>query len=348
MILAEKNNILIKVGTIMAHLGENKPWPGYELGINEQEYEELNELVKTVHIYNGWFKENEVRKSLKGLSTWLKEEELLAWQSAYSLTEGEPKRVGLILAGNIPLVGFHDFISVFLSGNVSVIKLSSDDSHLFPAFLKVMSLFDERIIDWVEILDAPMKNFDAIIATGSDNSARYFESYFGKQPHIIRKNRSSIAFLTGKESKEEIFELGKDIFDFYGLGCRNVSQIWVPEDFVLDRFFEAIYDFNDIVHHNKYANNYDYNKAVFLMNLEQILDNGFVILRESKDLHSPLAVIHYVRYKDKKEFDDFVLENENQLQLIVGEGYESFGNAQSPKINDYADGVDTLAFLTSL
>jgi hypothetical protein len=211
-----------------------------------------------------------------------------------------------------------------------------------------MSLFDERIMDWVEILDAPMKNFDAIIATGSDNSARYFESYFGKQPHIIRKNRSSIAFLTGKESKEEIFELGKDIFDFYGLGCRNVSQIWVPEDFVLDRFFEAIYDFNDIVHHNKYANNYDYNKAVFLMNLEQILDNGFVILRESKDLHSPLAVIHYVRYKDKKEFDDFVLENENQLQLIVGEGYESFGNAQSPKINDYADGVDTLAFLTSL
>ena len=348
MILAEKNKILSKLGTILLNLGENKSWPGYEIGINQSEYEGLNEIVKTVHIHNGWFKEAEVRKAFLGLSSWLTEETLRKWQSNYDLSEGKPKRVGLIMAGNIPLVGFHDFISVFLSGNISVIKLSSDDEHLFPALLKIMSLFDEEILDWVEILDAPMKDFDAVIATGSDNSAKYFESYFGNHPNIIRKNRSSIAFLTGKETKAELTDLGRDIFDFFGLGCRNVSQIWIPEDFILDNFFEAIIDFSDIIYHNKYANNYDYNKAVYLMNLEEILDNGFVILRESKDLHSPLAVVHYVRYSDKSEFESFVSENEEQIQLIVGEGYEKIGKAQCPKLEDYADGVDTLKFLSSL
>jgi Acyl-CoA reductase (LuxC) len=348
MILAEKNIILSKLGTILGLLGDNEPWSGYDLGINESEYTNLNELIQRVHVYNGWFKENEVRKALKGLSTWLDEGVLNDWQSAYDIKETKPKRVGLILAGNIPLVGFHDFISVFLSGNISVIKMSSDDKHLFPAILKTMALFDETIWEWVELSEAPMKDFDAVIATGSDNSARYFESYFGKHPNIIRKNRSSIAVLDGTESEDELFQLGNDIFDFFGLGCRNVSQIWIPEDFVLDRFFEAIYDHNEIVNHNKYANNYDYNKAVFLMNLEQILDNGFVILKESKDLHSPLAVVHYVRYKDRSEVDKFIEEKEDQIQLIVGKGYEKFGNAQCPKIDDYADGVDTLKFLTSL
>ncbi len=348
MILAEKNIILSKLGTILGLLGDNEPWSGYDLGINESEYTNLNELIQRVHVYNGWFKENEVRKALKGLSTWLDEGVLNDWQSAYDIKETKPKRVGLILAGNIPLVGFHDFISVFLSGNISVIKMSSDDKHLFPAILKTMALFDETIWEWVELSEAPMKDFDAVIATGSDNSARYFESYFGKHPNIIRKNRSSIAVLDGTESEDELFQLGNDIFDFFGLGCRNVSQIWIPEDFVLDRFFEAIFDHNEIVNHNKYANNYDYNKAVFLMNLEQILDNGFVILKESKDLHSPLAVVHYVRYKDRSEVDKFIEEKEDQIQLIVGKGYEKFGNAQCPKIDDYADGVDTLKFLTSL
>ena len=279
MNLAEKKKILCKLGNILAHLAKGDAWSGYELGINEEEYQNLQELVKTVHIYNGWFKEEQVKKSFLSLSTWLNEDALNTWLEAYPSKENSKKKVGIIMAGNIPLVGFHDFISVFLAGHISVIKLSSDDQHLLPAILKTLSLFNDEIWNWVEIVDRPMKEFDAVIATGSNNSARYFESYFAKYPHIIRKNRTSIAVLKGDESKEEIAELGKDIFDYFGLGCRNVSQVWIPKDFEINRFYEGIYDFHDIVNHNKYANNYDYNKAVLLMNQEQILDNGFLLIK---------------------------------------------------------------------
>jgi hypothetical protein len=348
MNLAEKNKILSNLGNILTRLGNAKPWTGYELGINEAEYVRLEELVKIVHIYNGWFKEEQVRKSFLSIGSWLKEDVLEKWERNYPIKPNSDKKVGIIMAGNIPLVGFHDFISVFLAGHKSIIKLSSDDKHLLPALLQTMSLFNESIMDWVEITEAPMKDFDAVIATGSNNSARYFESYFAKYPHIIRKNRTSIAVLTGDETKAEIAELGKDIFDFFGLGCRNVSQIWIPEDFEINRFYEGIYDFNQIVNHNKYANNYDYNKAVMLMNLEAILDNGFLLIKEDKSLNSPLAVVHYVRYKNEAEVTDFIDENQDGIQAIIGRDYIPFGQGQCPLISDYADGVDTMKFLTSI
>lgn len=348
MILKEKNKILSKIGVILDHLGNNEPWPGYEIGINSEEYNNLDELVRTVHIYNGWFKEAEVRRAFKGISSWLTEEKLEAWLSNYQFKKDAKKRVAIIMAGNIPLVGFHDFISVFLSGHISLIKMSSDDRHLLPAIIKTMTLFDERIGDLVEIVEERLLDFDAVIATGSNNSARYFESYFGKQPHIIRKNRNSIAILTGDESKEELSKIGEDIFNYYGLGCRNISQIWIPENFELKRFFEAIFDYSDIVHHNKYANNYDYNKAVYLMNQESLLDNGFILLKEDKSLHSPLGMLHYVRYKDQSEYESFIESNKDQLQVIVGKGFEALGNSQCPDLTDYADGVDTLKFLQDL
>lgn len=348
MTLTEKNNILFQLGSILNRIGDGDKWPGYEIGINEEEYNELNTLVQNVHIYNGWFKEDQVRKAFKGIGSWLNEENLNNWLSNYDLKESTDKKVAIIMAGNIPLVGFHDFISVFLSGNKSLVKLSSEDQHLFPAVLKTLSLFDERIWEWVEIADKPMEGFDAVIATGSDNSARYFESYFGKYPNIIRKNRTSIAVLTGDESEADLKELGRDIFEFFGLGCRNVSQLWIPESFELNRFFEAIYDFNPIINHNKYANNYDYNKAVFLLNEEKLLDNGFVLLKEDESLHSPLAVVHYQRYKDGSEVNHFIENNRDKLQVIVGKDYTPFGTAQRPAVDDYADGVDTLAFLTSI
>ncbi|MBD3638788.1 MAG: acyl-CoA reductase [Crocinitomicaceae bacterium] len=348
MTLKEKNNILLRLGIILQHIGEKSSWPGYEIGINESEYQNLEELVQKVHIYNGWFKDEQVRKSLQGIASWLTEESLNNWQSQYSLKDHSDKKVAIIMAGNIPLVGFHDFISVFLSGHKAIVKMSSEDKHLFPAILNIMALFDERIWERVELIEEAIRDFDAVIATGSDNSARYFETYFGKYPSIIRKNRTSIAVLTGKESKEDFYALGKDIFDYFGLGCRNVSQIWIPKDFNLNLFFEGIYEHNEIIHHNKYANNYDYNKAVFLMNQETLLDNGFILLKEERSLYSPLAVLHYQRYNDKSEVEQFIKDHADQIQVVVGAGYLPFGQTQLPRLMDYADGVDTMAFLTEL
>lgn len=347
MTLTEKNNILLQLGKILNALGDNLPWSGYELGINEEEYKELDELCKTVHIYNGWFKEEQVRSAFKGIASWLNEEELNGWIHNYNLPVPS-RKVGIIMAGNLPLVGFHDFLCVFLAGHKAVVKLSSDDQHLFPAILKIMTLFNEDVPQEVEIVQQKMEDFEAVIATGSNNSATYFESYFGKYPHIIRKNRTSIAILKGDETKEELKQLGHDIFDFFGLGCRNVSQIWIPESFNLDSFFEAIYDFHDIIYHNKYANNYDYNKAVYLMNQEQLLDNGFLLLKEERALNSPLGVLHYVRYKNETEVEQFIEQHSEQIQVVVGKNYVPFGSAQKPKVDDYPDRVDTLEFLTKL
>ena len=190
MTLTEKNNILFRLGKILKHLSKNDEWPGYELGVNKEEYENLNELVQQVHIYNGWFKEDEVRRSFLGISNWLTIENLENWESKYKLENVSGKRVAIIMAGNIPLVGFHDLISVFLSGNVAVVKMSSDDKHLLPALVKLMSLFDESINSWIELVDNKIENFDAVIATGSDNSSKYFESYFGKYPQHHKKEQN--------------------------------------------------------------------------------------------------------------------------------------------------------------
>ncbi len=348
MKLEQKIKILSKLGDIFNSLGNKEPWKGYELGINQDEYKDFDELVNRVHIYNGWFTEDSVRTSLLGLSTWLNEKDLEDWISKYNIENQKSKKVGVIMAGNIPLVGFHDFISVFLSGHKLVVKLSSDDEHLFKAVVKILALFDEEINNWIEIAEGPMKEFDAVIATGSDNSASHFESYFSKYPHVIRKNRTSVAILDGSESQDELKRLGTDIFQYFGLGCRNVSHIWIPKTYDLNKFFESIYDFNEVVNHNKYANNYDYNKAVHLMNQDDLLDNGFLLLKEDQQLQSPLGMLFYSRYDDIKEVEEYLKQNEDRIQAVVGKNNIKFGDAQCPKLTDYADGVDTMSFLTSL
>lgn len=348
MNVSEKIKLLERLGHILQLVGSEKSWPGFELGINKEEYDELVELTYRVHIYNGWFTPVAVKEAFLGIAAWLTEEKLQQWVEKYNLNEGKPKRVALIMAGNIPLVGFHDFLAVFLSGHKAIVKLSSDDKHLFPALLSILKLFNQEIVDWVEIKEQKLEHFDAVIATGSDNSATYFHSYFGRYPNIIRKNRTSIAVLTGEETKAELTELGKDVFNYFGLGCRNVSQIVMPKDFDLDRVFEAFYPFNPIVNHNKYANNYDYNRAVYLMNLEEILDNGFLLLKEDQKLNSPLGMLHYWRYENKGEVDQFIAAHEDRIQAVIGTNYIPFGKSQSPQLEDYADGVDTLAFLSGL
>lgn len=332
---------------VLDALGENQQWTGFSLGITEQEYSDIQVIINKQFHYNGWFTKESVCNSLSAWGKLLKKENLNAWLEQYSFTEN-PKRVGIIMAGNIPLVGMHDFVSVILSGHKAIVKLSSDDKTLLPALIHFLVQFEPELKNHIEISVGKLGEIDAMIATGSNNSLNYFESYFGKYPHIFRKNRTSLAVLTGNESKEELEALGKDIFTYFGLGCRNVSQLFVPKDFELNRFFEAIYPYHEIVNHHKYANNYDYNKAIFLMNLQEILDNNFILLKESNELFSPLAMLYYHRYENQAEIEAFTQENEQNIQCIVGQNYIPFGEAQTPALSDYADNVDTMKWLETI
>ena len=307
----------------------------------------MDQVIRKAHIHNGWFTETSVRSALGGISSWLTENQLEEWASPY-FQKDETKKIAIIMAGNIPLVGFHDFLSVFMSGYRSLIKLSSDDRHLFPAIVELMRDINPNVHQWVEVRDARLNGFDAVIATGSNNSANYFESYFGKYPHIIRKNRHSIAVLDGSESKEDMQKLGKDVFTYFGLGCRNVTQLLLPIDFKLNRIFEGFYGFKDVINHNKYANNYDYNKAVHLMNQEKMLDNGFLLLKEDDQLASPLGILHYRYYHNQEELEHILAERSSEIQAVVGKQYIPFGQSQNPGLEDYADCVNTLEFLAKI
>ncbi len=331
----------------MTALGNEETWSGFSIGSTEIEYQKLQEIINKQFVLNGWFSKENVLQSLSSLGNQLSKENLTTWLNDYTYTS-TPKRIGIIMAGNIPLVGFHDFLCVLLSGNNVVAKLSSDDNTLLPALSELLIQYAPSLKNRITFSFGKLGEIDAIIATGSDNSTKYFEQYFGHYPHLFRKNRTSIAVITGNESKEELTALGKDIFSYYGLGCRNVSHLLIPKDFNLNRFFEAIVDYHPIVNHHKYANNYDYNKAVYLMNLMELLDNNFVLLRESEELFSPLSMVHYQYYETQKTIDNFLEFQKENIQAIVGHNYIPFGEAQSPKLNDYADGVDVMKWLNNI
>jgi hypothetical protein len=333
------------LGKVFLAISNQLEWSGYELGVTSDEYEKLQALVKRQFHLNGWFTEEAVLHVFRGWGEQLTTQNLIQFTSGYSFA-AQPKKVGVIMAGNIPLVGFHDFLCVLLSGNSIVIKLSSDDKTLLPALISILKNFLPELANRITVSEAKLGEVDAIIATGSGNSMRYFESYFGHLPHLFRKNRTSVAVLTGNETKEELEALGADIFTHFGLGCRNVSHLIVHKDFEINRFFEAIIKQADVVNLHKYANNYDYNKAIYLMNLEQILDNGFVLLKESEELFSPLAMLFYHRYEEVSEVESYLEKHKEDIQAVVGHGYLSFGSAQCPTLTDFADGVDTMSWLS--
>jgi hypothetical protein len=265
-----------------------------------------------------------------------------------------PKKIGLILAGNIPLVGFHDVISVLATGNIAIIKMSSSDDKLLPALLKKLISYEPAFTLKIEYSER-LKDFEAIIATGSNNTGRYFDYYFGKVPNIIRKNRTSVAVLNGDETAEQLTALGHDIFDFFGLGCRNVSKIYMPKDYPIRAFFEGIESFQPIINHFKYNNNYDYNKSIYLVNGVQHYDNGFLLVKEDKNLVSPLAVLFYEEYDDFKTIENILAQQEDQIQCVISnidlaiqKNKIAFGQSQNPKLWDYADDVNTLEFLQGL
>lgn len=322
---------------------------------NDPYFDLLKEKIEAAVHHNGWFTLENVLFAMEQWSEALTEEQLQKWLSKYDFREVTPKTVGVIMAGNIPLVGFHDFLSVLVSGHKVLVKQSSNDKLLLPVIADYLIAVAPEFEDRIEILPdsadgaSRMTNFDAVIATGSNNTARYFEYYFADKPSIIRKNRNSVAVLTGNETPEELAALSEDIFRYYGLGCRNVSKLYVPKDYDFNAFFEAIYSWNSIVNQAKYANNYDYNKAVYLMSLYKLLENGFLILKEDRSLSSPIATLFYERYETLESVQEELSARQEEIQCVVGKGIleqeVEFGQTQQPQLWDYADNVDTLAFL---
>tara|TARA_R110002012_G_scaffold25079_2_gene83379 strand:+ start:99655 stop:100722 length:1068 start_codon:yes stop_codon:yes gene_type:complete len=313
-------------------------------------FNEFEEKISLAKHKNGWFNRENILFSLDSWSKVLNQENLQHWIAPYNFVPKlEAKRVALIMAGNIPLVGFHDFLSVLITGHKVVVKLSSNDTVLLPFVADRLIEFEPSFNDAILFKEGQLPSFDMVIATGSNNTARYFEHYFKNKPHIIRKNRNSVAVLTGTESQEQLKALGEDIFRYYGLGCRSVSKLMVPHNYDFDAFFKAIYAYHPIVEQVKYANNYDYNKAVYLMSEFKLLDNGFLILKEDKSYASPIASLCFEKYESLAAALVQLQADEEKIQCIVASGVVKneipFGKTQVPSLNDYADGVDTIDFL---
>ncbi|MFC4872705.1 acyl-CoA reductase [Negadavirga shengliensis] len=320
--------------------------------INGIDKQSLEPLLVRIENNNSWFREEQSKKALKGIAHYLSKEQLENWLNQYDTGLSKAKHVGIIMAGNIPGVGFHDLLCVLMAGHIAHVKLSSTDIVLIPFLMDLLVSIAPGFRDKV-FFDERLSGMDAYIATGSDNSARYFEYYFGKYPHIIRKNRTSVAIIDGLEIKSDWGLLAEDVFQYYGLGCRNVSKIFFPDKAHVGMFLQAMEDYRTKVDHHKYNNNYDYNKSIYLVNKEPHLDNGFLLLKESEELVSPIAVAYYQIYPDLEWLEDNLRLNRDKIQCIVSrEGWFSgsipFGAAQCPGVADYADRVDTMKFLLDL
>ena len=318
--------------------------------------EELVANVLQSKLHNQWFTEENSWKSIEAIRTQFLDESILNnWVSKYQINEGsEIKKVGLVLAGNIPLVGWHDIMCCFVAGHKTLIKLSDKDKFLTPYFIKQLAAIDSRTANYFETIER-LKDFDAVIATGSNNTSKYFEQYFGKYPNIIRANRNAIAVLTGNETDEEIENLGADIFEYFGLGCRNVSMCLVPSNLNWERYLNIWHEgYKLYAQHNKYKNNFDHNVSLFILNKTKYMISGSLIVKEDPSIASRISSMHYQHYETLDQVTSYIQENENLIQCVVSaddiKGVDTyrFGQAQQPKIDDYADGVDTMKFLTTI
>jgi len=348
----EKKKCFVELGKFLSQFSLDKNTKDETVLHNDLYFDAFVDLIHLSQSHNGWFTPEQVYFAVQSWSEALKEDHLNQWLTEYDLSNVKPKTVGLILAGNIPLVGFHDFLSVVISGHNVLVKTSSNDQHLIKFLANYLITVTPEIAKSITFTDGKLENFDAVIATGSNNTARYFEFYFKDKPSIIRKNRNSVAILTGKETKEDLVNLGEDIFRYFGLGCRNVSKLFVPKGYDFQPFFQAIYDYKDVIFYEKYSNNYDYNKAVFLMSNFKLLDNEFLTLKEDTSYASPISSVFYEFYEDVNDLKNRLEKENEQIQCIVSnsvvENSIPFGQTQKPQLWDYADNVDTLAFLTSL
>jgi hypothetical protein len=352
MQLQERINAFVKLGDFLRQFSSEVTKKADNVEHNGFFFEGFKHQLKLAKEHNGWFTEENIKFALKSWSDALNFSNLNTWLEPYAINNISPKEVAIIMAGNIPLVGFHDFLSVLISGHSVLVKQSSNDKHLLPYLTKYLEHVEPQFKGVIKFTEEKLKNFDAVIATGSNNTARYFEYYFKNKPSIIRNNRNSVAVLTGKETSAELKNLSEDVFRYYGLGCRNVSKLFVPKGYKFDAFFEAIYHWHPIVEKAKYANNYDYNKAVYLMSEFDMLENGFFMIKEDESYASPIATLFFEYYNDLSELKETLEAKKEQIQCIVSNGFIkneiAFGATQKPQLWDYADDVDSIKFLSSI
>ena len=308
------------------------------------------DTIKLAIAKNPWFTVKSITNAFLSISDMVEKDMLNAWLNPYTIKEpSSPKNVLIIMAGNIPLVGFHDLLSVIIMGHDPVIKLSSNDNVLMPLIINIFIDLSPSNYNQIKFInEVKGRSFDAVITTGTDNSANYFKYYFKDAKRIIRKNRRSIAILDGSENSLQIKGLANDIFMYYGLGCRNVSKIYLPVGYDLNILFKSFYLHKHVIEHKKYGNNYDYNKAIYLMGNNKLIENGFILLKEDSSLYSPVAMLYYEYYDDINDVHSFIDKNIDKIQCIVSKNNIPFGNTQKPKLWDYADGVDTIDFLKQL
>ncbi|MGY5353850.1 acyl-CoA reductase [Wenyingzhuangia sp. IMCC45467] len=352
MSLDKRKKAFVTLGKFLSQFTTNGIVKKEAIPFNDLFFDVFETQIKRAEEYNSWFTKNNVLFAFENWANALTDKELTYWLKSYTIPNNANKTVAIIMAGNIPLVGFHDFLCVAITGNKVLAKLSSNDKYFIPLIAKYLEHIEPSFKETFNFTEAKLENYDAVIATGSNNTARYFDYYFGKHPHIIRKSRNSVAVIHGNETHEQLEALSDDIFRYYGLGCRNVSKIFVPKDYDFDKLFKAVYKHRDIINYTKYANNYDYNKAVYLMSLFDIKENGFLMLKEDKSYASPIASIFYEFYDNLEDLKDKLNDDSDKIQCITSElnikDNVKFGQTQVPKLWNYADNVDTVKFLITI
>lgn len=341
-----------------AHLGQIMGRAAKNIMAEDQDfqttYPELYSAIQSASQSNRWYTLPNISFAFQSWSDILTRDLLHAWVSSYNFKNNKSNLVAVIMAGNIPIVGFHDFLSILLSGNKFLGKLSSDDKILLPALADILCKIEPGFTHYIQFKENRLEDFNAIIATGSNNSARYFEYYFSNYPHIIRKNRNGVAILSGNETNEELIKLGVDICSYFGLGCRNVSKIFIPSSTDPAIIFKSVEPyFEQLSSHNKYMNNYTYQRSVLLLNNAPHYDNGVILLKESPQYSSPVATLHYEFYDSPETLRNKLDTDKGLIQCVVNDPYNTeltikFGKSQTPGLSDYADGIDTMKFLNDL
>ncbi|MDN3666168.1 acyl-CoA reductase [Algibacter miyuki] len=352
MNLQERINAFVKLGEFLSQFSNEVIQKKDNIEHNDVFFDGFKHQLKLAEEHNGWFTKENIAFALSGWANSLTQANLKIWLKPYNFETVNQKKVAIIMAGNIPLVGFHDFLAVLISGHHVLVKQSSNDKQLLPYLAKYLEYVEPGFKGCIEFTEEKLTHFDAVIATGSNNTARYFEFYFKGKPSIIRNNRNSVAVLTGNETPEDFKNLSEDIFRYYGLGCRNVSKIFVPKGYKFDSLFEGVYHWHPIMDKAKYANNYDYNKAVYLMSEFDMLENGFFMIKEDKSFASPIATLFYEYYDSTEALNKKLTEDADKIQCIVANGFTeneiAFGATQKPELWDYADSVDSVEFLLAI
>ncbi|TYA71529.1 acyl-CoA reductase [Seonamhaeicola marinus] len=352
MHLQQRITAFVKLGYFLEQFSNKVPTKQDNVEYNDLFFDGFKHQLKLAEEHNGWFTKENIQFAINSWTEALTKDNLEKWLSVYNFDTVTPKLVAIVMAGNIPLVGFHDFLSVLISGHSVLVKQSSNDKHLLPFLAKYLEYVEPNFKGKISFTEEKLENFDAVIATGSNNTARYFEYYFKGKPSIIRNNRNSVAVLTGNETEEDLQNLSEDIFRYYGLGCRSVSKVFVPKNYNFDAFFQAMYHWHPIINEAKYANNYDYNKAVYLMSEFDMLENGFLMIKEDKSYASPIATVFYEFYDDLNSLKDKINAEKQQIQCIVSNGFieneVGFGHTQKPHLWDYADSIDSVEFLLAI